>query len=494
MKYLKKIFGLILMVLIFSCSEEKFQEGAMGSVKGRVVDAVSFEPIANARVSSSPNSSTVFTDALGNFLITGVITGDYSFQVKKNGYLTKFESVSVNSNNSSEVVFELEISTADNFPPTTPILTTPLDNAENQNVNLNLKWTATDPDEDVLSYKLILRNDYNNQIVTYADIKTTTLAITNLNYSTKYYWQVSASDGINAPVFSQIFSFKTQEFPNSRYLFVRKIGNNNVIFTADDDGGQLQITSSQTNSFRPRKNTQFGKIAFIRTDGAQGHIYTMNSDGSDVFKVTSSIPIAGFNDDYINFSWSANGSQIIYPYFDKLYRINRDGSGLTMIYKTPNGKFISECDWSIDGSTIALKTNDNNGYSVEIYTISIAGVVLDRILSGVNGAVGGLNLSVDNQKLLFTKDNSGFESSDYRQLDTRIYIHNFSTNTTSEVSVNRPNGTNDLDVRFSPNEADLIFVNTSNDGLSIRNIAKFSIGLINSRTILYTNATMPDWE
>ena len=494
MKYLKKIFGLILMVLIFSCSEEKFQEGAMGSVKGRVVDAVSFEPIANARVSSSPNSSTVFTDALGNFVITGVITGDYSFQVKKNGYLTKFESVSVNSNNSSEVVFELEISTADNFPPTTPILTTPLDNAENQNVNLNLKWTATDPDEDVLSYKLILRNDYNNQIVTYADIKTTTLTITNLNYSTKYYWQVSASDGINAPIFSQIFSFKTQEFPNSRYLFVRKIGNNNVVFTADDDGGQLQITSSQTNSFRPRKNTQFGKIAFIRTDGAQGHIYTMNSDGSDVFKVTSSIPIAGFNDDYINFSWSANGSQIIYPYFDKLYRINRDGSGLTMIYKTPNGKFISECDWSIDGSTIALKTNDNNGYSVEIYTISIAGVVLDRILSGGNGAVGGLNLSVDNQKLLFTKDNSGFESSDYRQLDTRIYIHNFSTNTTSEVSVNRPNGTNDLDVRFSPNEADLIFVNTSNDGLSIRNIVKFSIGLINSRTILYTNATMPDWE
>jgi hypothetical protein len=30
-------------------------------------------------------------------------------------------------------------------------------------------------------------------------------------------------------------------------------------------------------------------------------------------------------------------SQIIYPYFDKLYRINNDGSGLTKIYQTSNG-------------------------------------------------------------------------------------------------------------------------------------------------------------
>jgi hypothetical protein len=45
-----------------------------------------------------------------------------------------------------------------------------------------------------------------------------------------------------------------------------------------------------------------------------------------------------------------HGSQIIYPYFDKLYRINNDGSGLTKIYQTSNGKFISECDWSNDGA------------------------------------------------------------------------------------------------------------------------------------------------
>jgi hypothetical protein len=42
---------------------------------------------------------------------------------------------------------------------------------------------------------------------------------------------------------------------------------------------------------------------------------------------------------------NASGSEIIYPYFDKLYKINKDGSGLTKIYQTTDGRFISECDW-----------------------------------------------------------------------------------------------------------------------------------------------------
>jgi hypothetical protein len=74
----------------------------------------------------------------------------------------------------------------------------------------------------------------------------------------------------------------------------------------------------------------------------------MNPDGSGVFKVTNAVPI-GFNPDFINFSWNASGSEIIYPYFDKLYKINKDGS-LTKIYQTTDGRFISECDWSNDGS------------------------------------------------------------------------------------------------------------------------------------------------
>jgi hypothetical protein len=48
----------------------------------------------------------------------------------------------------------------------------------------------------------------------------------------------------------------------------------------------------------------------------------MNTDGSRTFKIINSVPIAGFNSDFINYSWNASGSQIIYPYLLKLYRIN----------------------------------------------------------------------------------------------------------------------------------------------------------------------------
>jgi acetylglutamate synthase len=34
--------------------------------------------------------------------------------------------------------------------------------------------------------------------------------------------------------------------------------------------------STSVNSWRPRKNNQVNKIAFIRSNGGQNHIYTMN--------------------------------------------------------------------------------------------------------------------------------------------------------------------------------------------------------------------------
>jgi hypothetical protein len=48
----------------------------------------------------------------------------------------------------------------------------------------------------------------------------------------------------------------------------------------------------------------------------------MNPDGSGILKSLIQF-LLGFNSDS-NYSWNTSGSQIIYPYFDKLYRINND--------------------------------------------------------------------------------------------------------------------------------------------------------------------------
>lgn len=495
MKYLYKIANVLFLLFLISCSEEKIGGSEYGTVTGKVVNADTFEPIANAKILSSPTTSTVFTDAEGKFTILNVKVGEYSFQAQKDAFVAKFESVSVTAKNTSEVVFELKKATANNKPPTIPVLVSPVDNSTGHLISLDLTWTATDPDtDDVLTYTVTLRNSSNSEIKTYEAIKDKKITLTNLLYGVKYYWQVTVNDGVNTSVLSAVSSFSTVAFPTTRYLFVKTINSNNVIFTADDTGKQYQLTSSDKNYWRPRRNNQSKKIAFIGTTNSQNDIYTMNLDGSEVKKITGSVPIAGFNSDYIGFSWNASGNELIYPNFDKLYRINSDGSGLKKIFQTPNGKFISECDWSADGSKIALKVNDANGYKAEIYVINMSGVVVANVISGELGAIGGLNFSISGQKLVYTRDISGFENSNYRQLDSRIFEYNFSNSTATQIVTEKVSGTNDIDVRYSPNEAEIIFANSSNDGISEKNIMKTRIGQTNSRAILFTGVSMPDWK
>ncbi|TDO72947.1 carboxypeptidase family protein [Flavobacterium chryseum] len=494
MKYLYKITSVLFLLFLISCSEEKIGESEFGTVTGRVVMADTFEPMENVKVFSSPTTSIVFTDAEGKFTIPNIKVGEYSFQAQKDSYIVKFEAVTVTANNNSEIVFELKKSTANNKPPTVPVLVSPADNSTGQAVSLDLTWTVTDPDSDELTYTVTLRNDNNSDVKTYDALKEKKVTLTDLLFGVKYYWQVTVNDGVNTPVLSAISSFTTIAFPTTRYLFVKKINDNNVIFTADDAGKQYQITSSDKNYWRPRRNNQAKKIAFIGTSASQNDIYTMNFDGTGIKKITNSVPIAGFNSDYIGYSWNASGSEFIYPNFDKLYKINSDGSGLTKIFQTPNGKFISECDWSADGSKIALKVNDANGYNAEIYVINPSGVITTSIVAGENGAIGGLNFSVTGLKLVYTKDVSGFESATYRQLDSRIFEYSFLTAASYQIVTEKVAGTNDLDVRYSPNESELIFMNTSNDGISVKNIVKTSIGVANSRAILFSGTSMPDWE
>lgn len=481
-------------ILLMSCSEEQVDDTGTAVVKGRVVDIRTYEGIANARVLSSPTTSTVFSDKDGYFIMEKVPVGKYSFQAQKDGFIARFQPATVEKDVPVEIIFELEVSTANNKPPEIPTLTAPLDNATSQALSLDLTWTSTDPEKDPMTFQVTVKNGTTDEVKTYSDLKATTLKITGLDYSTKYYWQVSANDGINKPTNSAITSFTTLAFPNPRYLYVKKVKNNNVIYTADEAGNELQLSPSSVNSYRPRKNLSINRIAYISSDGSLNQIFTMNPDGTDVKKVTNFIPIAGFNMDHVNYCWSTNGKQIIYPNFDQLLRIDSDGSGLVQIFKTPNGKFISECEWSQDGSQIVLKVNDASGYNVEIYAINMAGDVLYQILSGEKGAASGLGITIDNSKVVYTKDVSGFENSTYRRLDSRIFIYTVATNTSAELDTQKENGFNDLDVKFSPNEAKVIFVNTSNDGLSAKNIQTASISDSSTRTTLFQNAAMPDWK
>ncbi|WP_298543458.1 carboxypeptidase regulatory-like domain-containing protein [uncultured Aquimarina sp.] len=494
-KYITKIITVLTVLTMTSCSEDTIDLEGLGAVRGSVVAIGTNEPLENVKISTNPSSSTVFTDANGEYLIENIPSGDYSLSAQRDGLLAQFEAISVIADRELEIVFEMDIETAGNRPPDAAVLDTPADNSVDEPLEVVLVWTGSDPDDDSLTYTVTLRNDENSDVLVFENIADTTYTLTNLSYKVKYFWQVSSSDGINDPVNSSAFAFETMNPPNNRIVYTRSVNGNSVIYSANEQGGtEIQLTSETKNSFRPRRHVGTGKIAFLQSVGSQTHLFTMNEDGSQITQVTSQISVAGFNLGEVNFSWSDNGSKLLFPNQDKLYSINVGGSGLNLIYQTTNGNLISEVDKNDNNDILVLKTNNLDGYEVEIFTINMSGTMLETVLSGTTGAAGSVNLSVDGTKLLYCRDVSGFESSDYRQLDSHLFVYDFSDSSILDISLEKPAGTNDLDARFSPNEATLIFVNTSNDGISQKNIQIMSILEIGDRANLITDASMVDWE
>lgn len=501
MKKIVDILMILTLSLFIGCNEDTVDLVGLGVITGRVVESDSFNPIENVKITINPSNNTVFSDADGYFRVEDVEAGEYSVNAAKENYLSNFEAATVTADLEVNVIFEMDDETVLNRPPSTPELVTPTDGVEEQELSVQLIWVSEDPDEDEISYRLEIRNDLNNDLIKIESIADTTYVVSDLKYGTKYFWQIAATDNINPEVLSLVSTFKTKVNPDNRYFYVKKASNsNNVIYSGNynevdnSSENQVKLTSEDQNSWRPRKNQASNLVAFLRTSNNETHLFTMNQDGSNVFKVTSDVAVTGNNLNEMDFSWSSNGDRLLYSHYDKLYVINKDGSGLQQIYQTTDGSNITECDWSNDESMIALKTNDITGYNVAIYTIDMDGNLLTTILTGVNGAAGGLNISVDNKLLLYSYDVSEYENSNNRQLNTHIFIYNFNTTAVTDISTSRVAGTIDIDPRFSPNEAEVIFVNTSNDGLSTKTIYRMDIDTDNERTVLFENATMPDWE
>ena len=497
---LYNLFLLFTCMLLTQCSEDHVAGSDKGVIKGVVVKYRTNEPLANVKISTAPTTQTIFTASDGTFTITDVPIGDYSVKAELQGYVMEIQGANiVDYGQEVSVVFEMKDDSTLNSPPSIPELLTPADNASELGLNVEVTWSSVDPDEDELTYKVILRNNKNDEVLTFENITEQRFTFENLAFGTSYFWQVVVSDGVNEEVYSNTKKFTTSAIPQNRLHFVRLLGDNHVIYSTDEEGNNFKFTQESVNSLRPRKNNSAGLVAFLRMVEGNMHIFTAKLDGSNATRVTQ-IPIAGFNNNELDFSWSANGSEFLYPNYNKLYRINKDGSGTQLVYTTPDGSYITECVWSNDGSKVVLKTNDIDGYNVKIYVIDMIGNIINTILENVTGAAGGLDISVDGTKVLFTHDISGYQSSTYRQLNTHIFIYNLTTNEVEDISdlSEIPNGFIDVDPKFSPNEAEVIFTQTSNDGISRKDVYKISMSADDNgnytRTLLFENAWMPDWE
>lgn len=495
MQLLNRVLIFIMVLGFLACQEETIHPDVFGSLYGEVLTESENLAIEGATISTNPPTSIVVSDSLGRFALENIKTGTYSIRAEKDDFAPQIASISIFEDQTSTIEIKMSPDTETNLPPNSPILISPEESSINQSVNVTLSWEASDPDEsDELRFEVLLFNPTLGFNTTVAkDLLETELELTDLNYGTTYFWQVIVSDGTANPVNGEVWSFSTEPFPDHRFLFVKEQNGKYDIFSAQVAFDEFQLTSNAGSNWRPIMSPDRNKIAYISNIGIEAQLFVMNRDGSNVQQVTNSIPISGFNPFELDFCWSPNSEQLLYMSLNKLYRINIDGSGLSLIAEAPLNETFTECDWTQVGNKIIARTTGLNPYNSKIYLYQANGEFIEEVMTDLPGSFGGGNFSIDGQYMLFTHDVSEFESPDGRQLDSRIFLMKLADHTVKDLSEYKPAGTNDLDPRFSPDGSKVIFTNTNNDGISPKDVWAMNLGG-EGRTLFFEDAEMPEWR
>ncbi|MFK7773558.1 MAG: carboxypeptidase-like regulatory domain-containing protein [Saprospiraceae bacterium] len=496
MKNITFVFIIFLLLQIFSCNDEPIEPLLYGSLEGLVIDDEDQTVISGAYIYTAPSSNSLVTDEDGKFVMSSILEGEYEVVVEKTGYSNGRKSVIITEDGNTQTTILLKKKITSNSSPETPADESPLHLSVDNELSIELSWSASDSDQsDSLTFDVLLYSDNSSQFETVGeDINAKSFQLDDLKYGTLYFWQIIVKDGINDPVIGPIWQFETKPFPEYRILFSRKIDNVFQIFSGDTNGNELQLTYSSTPVWRPRYNPQRTKIAFISVDGIEKHIYTMNSDGTNIQKVTENIPIESFDEKYMSYCWSPNGSELIYMNYNQLYKIAPDGSGLELLIQISSDLSYAYVDWTNDPSArLIIRTSASNQYDGGLYLIHLDGSGEEQVFPNLPGRIGGGSFSLDGNKILFSYDVSGFENQDGKQIDASIQVLDLNNNNSySDFSLDKPAGTNDLDPRYSPDGANIIFTNTNNDGVSVKNI--FLLDSDGDRFLLFENAEMPDWR
>ncbi len=486
-----RYISFFLILLLYSCLEDTFEPFYFGSLSGYVYDNFNDQPLRGVEINTNPSSSVVFSDSTGYFEIEEIASGEYSFTANINGYEKEFINASIINGVTTEITFKLERQVITPEEATNP---DPTSETEGTARDLALKWTSTVPKNDSLTFDVFVYES-NIDSIAFSKINTkdTFFILNELRYETTYYWQVNTISSTGGKSNGVIWSFTTLDFPDNRYLYSSGYtGNYQVYSTNANNEQRIQITRTPYNSLYPLYNSSRSEIAFVSNASLDNQIYLMDFKGNSKRRITQ-LPIAGYHNNGMGFSWWPDNGGFIYPHYNKLFSIDRNGSNLVEIATAPVDRHFIHCDYESSGQRIVVLTSGSLIYEGEILIMQADGSNIIQVVPDYPGIIQYPSFSIDGKFLMYTRDVSGFESEDGRQLDSRIYLLNLDTMETTDLSINKPDGTNDLQPRFSPFGTEIIFMNVMNDGSGTKTV--YSVDLNGSeRTILFENAEMPYWK
>lgn len=487
------IFGIALSMTLFffGCQENTIDPIFFGTLKGTVTFASDSLAAEGVEISTSPATSVVFTDSIGNYLFTEIPTGNYSIIAKLEGFKSGAKNISINKGAVTQADLELQRELP---APPIPTLHFPKNGEDSVQRNIKLIWSVENKLKDELTYSIVL-HEANQEIplLTIQDQEDTTLVVNNLKYSTIYYWQVKVKNADGAVTNGELWNFKTLPFPDNRFIFASAREGNFEIYSSDETGDtEARLTFASNAQVFPQYSDDRNLVAFTSFTGLEFQLFTMNKNGDNVQQV-STLSVAGYHNPGKGFCWSPDNGKIMYSHYDQLYTIDRNGTNLTLIATAPAGRHFRTCDWTEINNRVVVETVGALPYDTEIRLVNLATAQDSTIISNLPGTVQSPTFSIDGTKVLYTHDVSGFENSSGRQLDSHIFLYDLVTGSSTDLSGDKPAGTNDLNPRFSPTGAEIIFENVANDNSGVITIWKMSASG-DDRTLLFTNASMPDWK
>ncbi|GEM_PF-280011 len=147
----------------------------------------------------------------------------------------------------------LKTTTGGSTPPTAPLLLQPLNNATNQNLNINLDWEDIQI-ADKYRLQISLDNGFNQLIYDNGNIIQSQCNMKcQFTYNCIYFWRVKSINQLGESNWSQVWNFRTLLIPNTWYKV--NCGNdsklNSIKFTDSANGfcvGENSIIYKTTNS------------------------------------------------------------------------------------------------------------------------------------------------------------------------------------------------------------------------------------------------------
>ena len=489
---------LFAILLLTGCEESPLETTIYGKITGKVVSEFNGEPLKEASVSTNPASETILTDSLGNFSIENIEVGEYTILAEKDGYKKNTVPMTVEYYRTIQVQFSLQLENIDNLAVNLIGNPIPEEGTDTIPLTTQLAWTAPEIYKGKeLMFDVYLQefNSPDKQMVA-TSLTDTSYVVEGLKYNMTYFWSIRVKTDDYIIGETEPWTFKTMSYPGTSMFFTRIVDDNYEIFAHDTlTGEDFRVTFNPNKDWCPRKNPSGDKIAFVSNRTSENQIFTMNVDGSDVEQVTTT-SIAGYNNNGFGFSWSPDGGYLIYPHYNKLYKVRQDGSDLDVLATAPEGKHFKSADWSRYGGKIVALLSGEDINDTEIYLMDDDGTNLQLLIPKRPGRIESPSISSNGKLVLFTHDADSIDTSDGRMLNSHIYEINLSTNVIADLSDDKPLGTNDIQPRYFSKGDLVVFTNEDSNNSNTRRLLWLDREEGDdqpSRTDIVSNGEMPEW-